>query len=388
MSKITLDNLSDNLKAYLEGLGLSEEQVLNLINENGLDEEELKAMLKDTMSINELSTNSKTVIGAINELFQSANNGKELIANAIGKPLSKEDTFSAMSDKINNIKSDLKQVLTDEGVSVSNEDNMDSLITKVDEEFDRKNTEMENSGGLDIISATELPATGKENQICVITDNPVDKFFVTNFKSDIPEGYDGIALVLSTTATNNPIETVTGTQTLKLHFLITLQNNNSKTTYVFKNGSWQVLTKGVVLMITNTGLFNTDIFGYFDSRGGGVNVEWQDNYGYYFYCNGDYSGAYLKNNKLIDFSEYNKITFTISNPYNQTSYFGSKYHHLVLIDDGVSQIELISRYEFSANGTYTVDISNLYKKGYIQIYTGNHDNGSMSWFNVSYLAIE
>ena len=33
MSKITLDNLSDNLKAYLEGLGLSEEQVLNLINE-------------------------------------------------------------------------------------------------------------------------------------------------------------------------------------------------------------------------------------------------------------------------------------------------------------------------------------------------------------------
>lgn len=68
MSKITLDNLSDNLKAYLEGLGLSEEQVLNLINEKGLNEEELKAMLKDTMSINELSTNSKTIIGAINEL--------------------------------------------------------------------------------------------------------------------------------------------------------------------------------------------------------------------------------------------------------------------------------------------------------------------------------
>ena len=68
MSKITLDNLSDNLKTYLEGLGLSEEQVLNLINENGLNEEELKAMLKDTMSINELNTDSKTVIGAINEI--------------------------------------------------------------------------------------------------------------------------------------------------------------------------------------------------------------------------------------------------------------------------------------------------------------------------------
>ena len=74
MSKITLDNLSDNLKAYLEGLGLSEEQVLNLINENGLNEEELKAMLKDTMSINELNTNSKTVIGAINELNSKMSN--------------------------------------------------------------------------------------------------------------------------------------------------------------------------------------------------------------------------------------------------------------------------------------------------------------------------
>ena len=70
MSKITLDNLSDNLKELLNnsGSGLTEEQVLNLINENGLNEEELKAMLKDTMSINELNTNSKTVIGAINEI--------------------------------------------------------------------------------------------------------------------------------------------------------------------------------------------------------------------------------------------------------------------------------------------------------------------------------
>ena len=50
-----------------------------------------------------LLTESKDVIGAINELFQSANNGKELIANAIGEPLNAEDTFSAMSDKINEI---------------------------------------------------------------------------------------------------------------------------------------------------------------------------------------------------------------------------------------------------------------------------------------------
>ena len=131
MSKITLDNLSDNLKAYLEGLGLSEEQVLNLINENGLNEEELKAMLKDTMSINELSTNSKTVIGAINELFQSANNGKQLIANAIGEPVSKDDTFSAMSSDINGLLSQFKTNMMNNGITVESTDRFKSLIDKI-----------------------------------------------------------------------------------------------------------------------------------------------------------------------------------------------------------------------------------------------------------------
>ena len=131
MSKITLDNLSDNLKVYLEGLGLSEEQVLNLINENGLDEEELKAMLKDTMSINELNTNSKTVIGAINELFQSANNGKELIANAIGEPLNAGDTFSAMSNDINSLLSTFKINMMNNGIAVESGDRFKSLIDKI-----------------------------------------------------------------------------------------------------------------------------------------------------------------------------------------------------------------------------------------------------------------
>ena len=131
MSKITLDNLSDNLKAYLEGLGLSEEQVLNLINENGLDEEELKAMLKDTMSINELNTSSKTVIGAINELFQSANNGKELIASAIGEPVSSEDTFQAMSNDINGLLSTFKANMMNNGITVESGDKFKALIDKI-----------------------------------------------------------------------------------------------------------------------------------------------------------------------------------------------------------------------------------------------------------------
>ena len=49
----------------------------------------------------ELQTNNKTFIGAINELFQSVDNGKNLIATSIGNPLITGDsTFSAMSEAI------------------------------------------------------------------------------------------------------------------------------------------------------------------------------------------------------------------------------------------------------------------------------------------------
>ena len=118
-----------------------------------------------------LATKSKDLVGAINELFQNANNGKELIANAIGEPLSSNDTFSAMSDKINNIKSDLKQVLTDEGVSVNDEDNMDSLIAKVDEEFDRQVVPAGDAVAANVLSGkTFINSTGQ-----VITGNMTNR---------------------------------------------------------------------------------------------------------------------------------------------------------------------------------------------------------------------
>ena len=140
MSKITLDNLSDNLKAYLEGLGLTEEQVLNLINENGLNEEELKAMLKDSMSINELNTNSKTIIGAINELFQDVDNGKNLIATSIGNPLiTGNSTFNAMSEAIEDIHADREEdrqklidILVGSNIELTGKESFEELIDKID----------------------------------------------------------------------------------------------------------------------------------------------------------------------------------------------------------------------------------------------------------------
>ena len=122
MSKITLDNLSDNLKQYLNGLGLTESQVQQLINR--LKEEEIG-------DINNLQTNNKTLVSAINELFQNANNGKELIADAIGEPLDSSDTFQAMSNDIHGLLSTFKTNMMKNGVTVSGTDKFKSLIDKI-----------------------------------------------------------------------------------------------------------------------------------------------------------------------------------------------------------------------------------------------------------------
>ena len=104
MSKITLDNLSDNLKALLNnsGSGLTEEQV-NVIVEELLKDYATKGDISGLQSKidNELATNSKDIVGAINELFQDVDNGKNLIATSIGNPLvDGNSSFKAMSEAI------------------------------------------------------------------------------------------------------------------------------------------------------------------------------------------------------------------------------------------------------------------------------------------------
>lgn len=93
MGKITINELSNSLIDHIDS--------------------------KQDATNNSLETNNKTVVGAINELFSNISN--------------KEDT--ALRDS-------LASILEEEGVNVTEEDDMASLISKVEGEFTEKNNEI------------------------------------------------------------------------------------------------------------------------------------------------------------------------------------------------------------------------------------------------------
>ena len=90
-----------------------------------------KEDLQEALTDDSLLTNDKSLVGAINELFQNANNGKQLIADAIGTPLNAEATFDAMSNDINSLLSTFKTNMMNNGVAVGSSDKFKSLIDKI-----------------------------------------------------------------------------------------------------------------------------------------------------------------------------------------------------------------------------------------------------------------
>ena len=126
MGEIRKENLHQSLIEYLDGLGLTEEQVNELID-NGLVEK--------VGEINGLMTNEKgSLVGAINELFQDVDSGKTIIADAIDDiSISKDSTFAAMGEaigglntqitllnnQINSLTSELASKVTPAGTAVA-----------------------------------------------------------------------------------------------------------------------------------------------------------------------------------------------------------------------------------------------------------------------------
>ncbi|KOM97068.1 hypothetical protein ACP49_16170 [Clostridium botulinum] len=123
----------EQLKDVLEGDVAG--NLLNLINTNKDNIDKLQkattAQLADITTDNKRLTKDKTITGAINELFTSANNGKKLISDVVGNPLLATDTFQQQHDKIQILKNTFVTNLSKKEQGASSTENLQDLISKI-----------------------------------------------------------------------------------------------------------------------------------------------------------------------------------------------------------------------------------------------------------------
>jgi len=78
-----------------------------------------------------LSTTSKVVTGAINELFINANNGKQNWVDVVGTPLINTDAFATLKDKTQTLKNTMASNLTIKGQTSTGTESLTGLINKI-----------------------------------------------------------------------------------------------------------------------------------------------------------------------------------------------------------------------------------------------------------------
>ena len=235
------------------------------------------------------------------------------------------------------LRDSLASILEEEGVSVTEEDDMASLITKVDSEFDRKNNEIENSGGLDIICATELPNEVVNNQVVLITDVEPSIIKLTTVEKCNPTVEGEINISYNVKENPNPLYISQGNILTVLYlYQAKLYNNgtvNILPAYIGVDNTWKDLNETLVILDAENRIANSEYFNkltctwsswgtdepdekedssdYFNYNGVSSDTGILSFEGYVYGWYGDWYNntlsAYLQSTFSIDTSLYNKL---------------------------------------------------------------------------------
>ncbi|HEK8939543.1 TPA: hypothetical protein STY81_002963 [Clostridioides difficile] len=123
----SLQDIISKIKEMKDGLKSGKRSIVNVLELKDID-----ANLNNTFV--ELSEKVKDYFDSADSFFQEANKGKELIANAIGLPATKENTFSELATYINENKAKIVDVLVKKQQLVTNEDSWE-IITNIIKEL-------------------------------------------------------------------------------------------------------------------------------------------------------------------------------------------------------------------------------------------------------------
>ena len=259
----------------------------NLVYQEQLDDNVIEMLSEDIGNNYSLRTeNTRNVVGALNEI-----KGKDIISNAVGSPLLITDTFEVMGDKIKGLSNSFKTALLRLGISVSSIDKFEKLIEKlelyVDENASDTDVEealleslrqtlrdngieingnetlaelivkvgegFESKAGIDIITASELPVNGRENQICVITEEEVGNIVVCPNSTYTTINNNDVFVQTMSNLNKNICAYNSGNMLVHLPISKTYIKLNdmllTRDSYIYRNGSWELFTLADLVII-------------------------------------------------------------------------------------------------------------------------------------------
>lgn len=183
------------------------------------------ATTSTTGSLSSLQTSAKgSLVAAINEVFQSGNNAKQQLVDA----------------------------LSAQGVSASTSDSWDVLISKISGV----------STGLHAVAVSSLPATGAANTIYVVTDNPNQNIIISNDLSDYDYNSSSIFIRLETSASNaTKIQTTKDNTEINYHIVQAIQSYKGLESYIYENAAWKEITIGDPIYLYNGVFSDKDFLG-------------------------------------------------------------------------------------------------------------------------------
>ena len=204
-------------------------------------------------------------------------------------------------------------------------------------------------------------ASGEENQICVIMDEPCDNFIITSESSPT---LTEPTVVLHTSSSGNAVTLTNGNITTRLLFDSVYMDSNKYASYVYESSQWKILTFFNLPILIN-GVASTGVIGSFYGSSGLVYSE-----GNYIYCSGGTAGLYSIGSwrNMISFDNYSTIkvtAYTSSGTYSSNIVFAQSDTLLSTYDSNsiTNFISSSCKYSstFSIGNTtateYTIDIS-------------------------------
>lgn len=183
-------------------------------------------------------------------------------------------------------------------------------------------------GALDIISANSLPASGKENQICVVTNSPTDKYMISSDVQD--DDKTGIFCLTSTIPGSITYTSTSKNTTVKYYMLHFSQNNTIVPSYIYKNGNWTPFTNNRIFLLKDGVYVNEDIFGGLTKTitHSSYPVNYSAGTGIYGNAYSSYYTHFISSVNRVNFTNFNKVVVRLKVNTDQYDYSGD-YHAYV-----------------------------------------------------------